>query len=118
MPWFGHVAEKEGVVSQDEIRSLCVRLLDEARSRLGVDFRRVLLLPPDKTRAHSGAGAITEMLYQLLPKTCDTHIIPTLGQHVPHTPAENQWMFGSVPEDRIHVHDWRRGCVDVGQIPR
>src|SRR5690349_504559 len=76
MPWFSLVAENEQVISEDQIRALCVRLLDEARSRLGVDFRRVLLLPPDKTRAHSGAGAITEMLFGLLPKTCDTHVIP------------------------------------------
>ncbi len=79
-------------------------------------FKRVLLLPPDLTRAHSGAGWITETLYNLLPDS-DVHVIPTLGQHRPHTPEENRWMFGSIPEDRIHAHDWRNGCVSVGTIP-
>ncbi len=114
MPWFHREADS---IPRHEVEEMCQRLLDEARGRLKCDFRRVLLLPPDLTRAHSGAGWITETLYKLLPKTCDTHVIPTLGQHVPHTPAENQWMFGSIPNDRIHAHDWRNGCVRIGEIP-
>ena len=93
------------------------RLLDEARSRLRVDFRRVLLLPPDLTRMHSGAGWIVETIYNKLPKTCDTHVIPTLGQHVPHTPDENRTMFGSIPESRIHAHDYKNGVTPVGTVP-
>src|SRR4030095_12262619 len=90
----------------------------EARTRVVIgQSRRVLLLPPDLTRAHSGAGWMTEILYKLLPGTCDTHVIPTLGQHQPHDPATNRWMFGSVPNDRIHAHDWRGGVVAVGTIP-
>ena len=87
MPWFHHEAP---VISRPEIEAMCQRLLDEAGDRLGSAFRRVLLLPPDLTRAHSGAGWITETLYRLLPASCDTHVIPTLGQHMPHTPAEGQ----------------------------
>ena len=44
-------------------------------------------------------------------------MIPTLGQHVPHTPEENRRMFGSIPEERIHAHDWRGGCVPIGEVP-
>jgi nickel-dependent lactate racemase len=114
MPWF---SQDGAALTRDQIQALAQRLLDEARSRLKVDFRRVLLLPPDLTRAHSGVGIITEMIYKLLPKTCDTHVIPTLGQHVPHTPAENKWMFGDIPNDRIHAHDWRNGVTRVGVVP-
>jgi nickel-dependent lactate racemase len=97
---------------------MCQQLLDEARRRLGIkDFRRVLLLPPDLTRAHSGAGWITETLYKQLGPGCDTHVIPTLGQHRPHTREENRWMFGDIPHERIHPHDWRGGCTHVGVIP-
>ena len=113
MPWFHCEAE---LISRKEIESLCARLLEEARARLGRTFRRVLLLPPDLTRAHSGSGWITETLYRLL-GTCDVHVIPTLGQHAPHTEAENRWMFGSIPEERIHAHDWRHGVTRVGMIP-
>src|SRR5882672_10667831 len=114
MPWF---SEQADAISRKRVEELCGRLLEEARTRLRVDFRRVLLLPPDLTRAHSGAGWITETIYKLLPKSCDTHVIPTLGQHRPHTKEENAWMFGSIPNDRIHSHDWRGGVTHVGAIP-
>ena len=113
MPWFKVEAAH---VSDAQIAETVLRLLTEARSRFGKEFKRVLLLPPDLTRAHSGAGRITELLYNALP---DAHVevIPTLGQHVPHTEAENKWMFGTIPEERIFAHDWRNGCTRVGTIP-
>ena len=51
---------------RQQVDALALRLLDEARTRLGTPIRRVLLLPPDLTRAHSGAGRITETLYRAL----------------------------------------------------
>ena len=115
MPWFS--AEGNPALSSAEIEAACARLLTEARERLGRDLRRVLVLPPDLTRAHSGAGGITECLYRLLGEDCDTHVIPTLGQHQPHTPEENRWMFGAIPNERIHAHDWRGGVTRIGTIP-
>ncbi len=113
MPWFKIEAPH---ISDEQIKATVDRLLDEARTRIHKDLKRVLLLPPDLTRAHSGAGKITEWLYNALP---DAHVevIPTLGQHVPHTEAENKWMFGSIPNDRIFAHDWRNGCTHVATIP-
>ena len=113
MPWFKVEAPH---ISDEQIVAAVQRLLNEARTRINGNLKRVLLLPPDLTRAHSGAGRITELLYQALP---DAHVevIPTLGQHMPHTGAENKWMFGSIPEDRIFAHDWRNGCTHVGTIP-
>ncbi len=78
--------------------------------------KRVLLLPPDITRAHSGVGRLTEMLFNAFSAEAEVHVIPTLGQHVPHTPDENRRMFGTIPNDRIHAHDWRAGCVNVGEV--
>ena len=117
MPWFSVV---EPHVSAAQIEQCCTRLLAEARSRLGRELKRVLLLPPDLTRAHSGAGRITELLYNALstaPYDAHVEVIPTLGQHIPHTPEENRWMFGSIPEERIFAHDWRNGCTRVAVIP-
>ena len=114
MPWFSLQSDD---IPRAEIERACERLLEECYTRIKRDPRRVLLLPPDLTRAHSGAGWITETIYNLLPKSCDIHVIPTLGQHVPHTEAENKWMFGSIPNERIHAHDWRNGCTRVGIIP-
>src|SRR5258707_3271570 len=114
MPWFWPEAEE---LAGEEVEALVLRLVEESRSRIKKDLRKVLLLPPDLTRAHSGAGKITEILYRALANHCDVHVIPTLGQHVPHTPADNRWMFGSIPNERIHAHDWIGGVKRVGTIP-
>lgn len=113
MPWF----EKTGrSLSMDEVLQTAHRFADEARKRICRDPKRVLLLPPDITRAHSQAGAITEELYKIFSPSADVHLIPTLGQHIPHTPEQNRWMFGSVPNERIHAHDWRGGVKRIGEI--
>lgn len=114
MPWFWREAEE---LSRSEVDELALHLLAEARARLKKDLRRVLLLPPDLTRAHSGAGKITETLYMALADHCDVHVIPTLGQHVPHTAEQNRWMFGKIPNNRIHIHDWLGGVTRIGTIP-
>ena len=113
MPWFQVEGEALG---EGEIRGAVRRLVEEARKRVKWDLKRVLLLPPDLTRAHSGAGKITEMLYEEL-AGCEVAVIPTLGQHRPHTEAENRWMFGNIPNEKIYPHDWRNGCTRVGTIP-
>jgi nickel-dependent lactate racemase len=114
MPWF---YAESAALSRSEIEEICVLLIEEAKRRICPDLKRVLLLPPDLTRAHSGVGWITECLYNLLPADCDTHVIPTLGQHVPHTEEENRRMFGTIPNECIHAHDWRNGVTNVGIIP-
>jgi nickel-dependent lactate racemase len=114
VPWFWREADE---LSRAEVDTLALRLLDEARVRISKELRSVLLLPPDLTRAHSGSGKITETLYNALAPQCDVHVIPTLGQHVPHTAEQNRWVFGSIPNERIHVHDWLAGVTRVGIIP-
>jgi nickel-dependent lactate racemase len=114
MPWF---TEKSDHITPKRLEELMQRTADEAKKRLCDRPRRVLLLPPDITRAHSGAGKMTEMLYNIFAKEAEVHVIPTLGQHVPHTTDENRRMFGSIPEERIHAHDWRGGSVEVGVVP-
>lgn len=114
MPWF---YEEGDNISRETIEGLCERLIEEAKKRINSDLKRVLLLPPDLTRAHCGVGWMTEKIYHLLGEDCDVHVIPTLGQHIPHTEEENKWMFGSIPEERIHAHDWREGVTRVGIIP-
>ena len=113
MPWFSHTAAE---ISWPEVDKLVDQAMDEARSRLTRTPKRVLLLPPDITRMHSGSGRITERLYHALAQEAEVHVIPTLGQHIAHSPEQNRQMFGEIPEDRIHAHDWRGGCVSVGEI--
>lgn len=89
----------------------------EACRRLCERPKRVLLLPPDITRMHAKVGRLTEVLYEQFTELgAEAHLIPTLGQHIPHTPEQNREMFGAVPNERIHPHDWIDGCVHVGEI--
>jgi nickel-dependent lactate racemase len=96
---------------------LVVKSANECLDRICKKPKRVLLLPPDITRAHSGAGWITELFYNFFAQTADVYVIPTLGQHVPHTPEQNKWMFGSIPEEKILKHDWRQDAKRLGSIP-
>jgi nickel-dependent lactate racemase len=117
MPWFTVEAD---AIPEQQIKETAIRLVDEAQKRIASRLNRVLLLPPDLTRAHSGVGRITEWVYQeILRRNPNAHIrvIPTLGQHIPHTEAENKWMFGSIPNDIILPHNWRNGVSHVGTIP-
>jgi len=114
MAWF---FERRPQISRDEMVALVACAARECLSRLCARPRRVLLLPPDITRAHSGSGWITEQLYRFFAETAKVTVIPTLGQHVPHTPEQNRWMFGSIPEERILKHDWRADAKRLGVVP-
>ncbi len=113
MPW---IAETAPSIGRERVEELLRQTVAEAKRRVCAKPRRVLLLPPDLTRMHSGSGWITEVFYNLLKDEADVHVIPTLGQHEPHTPEQNRTMFGSIPSERIHAHDWRGGVVHVGEI--
>ena len=114
MPWF---SEKTDRISPQRLEELMERTAREAKARICRRPKRVLLLPPDITRMHSGAGRLTELLYRQFDGEAEVHVIPTLGQHVPHTPEQNREMFGSIPNERIHAHHWIKTCLELGEIP-
>ncbi|HZJ56839.1 MAG TPA: lactate racemase domain-containing protein [Clostridia bacterium] len=81
-------------------------------------LERVLLIPPDLTRAHSGAGDITGMYYDILKDSCQVDIMPALGTHMAMTHEEIDLFFGDdIPKDSFKVHNWRTDVVKVGQVP-
>ncbi len=113
MPW---ISETSRQIDRPRLEQLLEQTVAEAKRRICGTPKRVLLLPPDITRMHSGAGWITEWFYQHLTGEADVHVIPTLGQHEPHTPEQNRAMFGNIPNERIHAHDWRGGVTYVGEV--
>lgn len=95
-----------------------VKLLEEAIRERKAGLKKVLLLPPDFTRMHSGAGKITAMYYEMLKDTCQVDIMPALGTHDPMTEAECREFFGDkVPLDKIVTHNWRNDVVKIGEVP-
>ena len=89
--------------------------LGAALERLG-PRKRVLLVPPDSTRAHSGAGPLTEAAWEYYGRAV-ADVLPALGTHAPMTGAEIAAMFGRVPAGLFRVHDWRGGVRKLGAVP-
>jgi len=95
-----------------------VDIIEGSLKDIKQDLKKILLLPPDLTRMHSGAGRITAIIYELLKESCIVDIMPALGTHDPMTESECSQMFGSsVPYANIIAHNWRKDVVKVGCIP-
>ena len=87
-------------------------------SLAGRTLRRVLLIPPDFTRCHSGGGLITNLYYHILREQgCQVDILPALGSHFPLTLEEADAMFGDIPYQTFIPHNWRTDVVKLGEVP-
>ena len=92
--------------------------LEQSVGRMAGKLEKILLLPPDITRYHSGAGKITSMFYNMLKDTCTIDIMPALGTHEPMNREECTAFFGSgVPFERIIPHNWRTDVAKIGEVP-
>ncbi|MEE4116336.1 MAG: lactate racemase domain-containing protein [Marinilabiliaceae bacterium] len=76
----------------------------------------LIVVPPDITRIHSGAGKITEYIWNKFGKRI-TDILPALGTHSPMTGGELSAMFGNVPGNLFREHSWRKDVVRLGEVP-
>jgi nickel-dependent lactate racemase len=105
--------EKESI-SADEVKQAIQNWL----SGFDKPIRKVLLLPPDLTRAHSKAGLIVQILYRQLSTGAQVDIMPALGTHLAMTEKELRSMYGDeIPLDCFLVHDWRNDVVCIGEVP-
>ncbi|MFO7370904.1 MAG: lactate racemase domain-containing protein [Bacteroidales bacterium] len=77
---------------------------------------RVLAVPPDFTRFHSHAGALTSLVYEYYRDRL-TDVLPALGTHSPMTAEQLGTMFPGVPHEVFRVHDWRNDVITVGKVP-
>jgi nickel-dependent lactate racemase len=104
----------EAIISDNELLKALEASISEKKHYL----KKVLLLPPDFTRMHSGAGKITTMYYNMLKDTCEIDIMPALGTHEPMSRSEWEEFFGEdVPFDCMVVHNWRNDVVKIGEVP-
>ncbi len=78
--------------------------------------RKVLCLPPDISRLHSGAGEVTREVWRYYGDRLSC-VMPAIGTHAPTTDAEIEAMFGDMPRRLFRVHDWRNGLVRLGEVP-
>ena len=96
------------------------RLVEQAvrQELLGTGARRVLLVPPDATRSHSGAGHITGAVFaQLEAAGCELSVLPATGTHAAMDAGEVGRLFeGRVPVSMVRAHAWRRDLASLGEI--
>jgi nickel-dependent lactate racemase len=102
---------QEGFLSNELMRQGIHAALDKIGIR-----KKILIVPPDITRMHSGAGALTRYAYEHDPEAVSA-ILPALGTHVPMNAGEITLMFGDLPQSLFHAHAWRSDCVNLGEIP-
>ena len=101
-------------ISEKEIREA----LEKSIRGQGKELKKVLIIPPDLTRAHSGAGDITKLYYEILKDSCQVDIMPALGTHMAMTHEEIDILFGSdIPKESFIPHNWRRDVVKIGEVP-
>jgi nickel-dependent lactate racemase len=90
-------------------------LLSESLGKLG-ERNRVLAVPPDQSRMHSRAGDLTRFTWEHYGDRLQA-VLPALGTHTPMGPAQLTHMFGDVPHDLFHVHNWRTDIETLGEVP-
>ena len=98
-------------MSADDLRAALFSALDAIGSK-----KKVLAVPPDFTRFHSQAGALTELAWQYYGNRL-TDVLPALGTHKGMTDSEIATMYGKTPRDLFRVHDWRNDVVTLGEVP-
>jgi len=82
-------------------------------------YQKVLLVPPDSTRAHSGAKLITNIYYDLLTGMgAKVDVLPAIGSHIPMKSEDLIAFFGSdITLDSYLAHNWRDGVAYLGEVP-
>jgi nickel-dependent lactate racemase len=98
-------------MSADDLRIALFSALDAIGTR-----NRVLAVPPDFTRFHSHAGALTELAWKYYGDRL-TDVLPALGTHKAMTDSEIATMYGDTPRHLFRVHDWRNDVVTLGEVP-
>ncbi len=107
-------ANSKSGISDIELRKALECTIEAKKANL----KKILLLPPDITRAHSGAGKITAMYYEMLKDTCQIDIMPAIGTHEPMTVEERKEFFGEgIPMECFIAHNWKTDVVKVGTVP-
>src|SRR5258707_868688 len=77
---------------------------------------RVLAIPPDLTRIHSRAGDLTRNAYEFYKERLAA-VLPAVGTHASLTSSQVSKMFGDIPFNLFHEHNWRNDTVTLGEVP-
>ena len=90
-------------------------LLTESVAKLG-QRNRVLAVPPDQSRLHSRAGELTRYAWEYYGNRMQA-VLPALGTHTAMQPDQIARMFGAMPQQLFHFHNWRTDVETLGEVP-
>jgi nickel-dependent lactate racemase len=100
------------VIDQNDLKDGLYSALEKLGPR-----NKILIVPPDFTRFHSGAGDLTTYIYDYYRRNL-ADILPALGTHSPMSDQQIDQMFKGVPKNLFRIHNWRSDVVTVGTVPR
>ena len=111
MSLYCSVGSPETDLSPKQLKELLVASLEKLGKRTNV-----LAVPPDQSREHSQAGALTRFAWEHYGERLKA-VLPALGTHTPMRPDQIAHMFGEMPQDRFRVHNWRTDIETLGELP-
>ena len=76
----------------------------------------MLAVPPDQSRELSRAGELTRYAWEHFGDRLKA-ILPAIGTHTPMRSDQIAHMFGDVPLELFHVHNWRTDVETLGEVP-
>src|SRR5271170_606804 len=94
-----------------QLRELLFQSLDALGER-----KRVIVVPPDQTRAHSRAGDLTRYAWEYYGDRLEA-VLPALGTHSAMSPRQLTRMYGAIPQELFRVHNWRTDVETLGEVP-
>lgn len=109
-----HVPPEDGGISKTAIFEHLGDLFSRLQSD-GYGLEKVLAVPPDITRLHSGSGEVLAEVYRHLEDRL-TDVLPAVGTHVPMSEREIARMYPEIPTSVFRPHDFRRDVVNLGTI--
>ncbi|HUA99442.1 MAG TPA: lactate racemase domain-containing protein [Terracidiphilus sp.] len=104
-----------GSVDTDLTGPQLKQLLSESLAKLG-ERKKVLAVPPDQSREHSRAGELTRYTWEYYGEKLKA-VLPAIGTHTPMRPDQIEHMFGAVPLELFHAHNWRTDIETLGELP-
>src|SRR5712664_766152 len=99
-------------LSSRELRDSLLAALEKLGKR-----SKVLAIPPDQTRTASRAGELTRYAWEYYGENLHA-VLPALGTHKAMSPERIAAMFGDVPRNLFHAHNWREDTETVGVVPK
>ncbi|MCR5442645.1 MAG: lactate racemase domain-containing protein [Sphaerochaetaceae bacterium] len=100
------------MLTDKQIKDMVVSALEQRKPK------KMLMVVPDYTRCFSNAGLIANIAYHwCVENKVEVELLEALGTHVPMTEKEIRAMYGDIPLERFHGHDWRHDVVKIGEVP-